>query len=279
MKIAIVTDSTSDLPANLATERRITITPLHVLWDSESFLDGVDITPDAFYARLAYSPTLPKSSQPSAGEFAEKFRQAREKESADAVLCITISQALSGTYASAETARSLVDFPVTVIDSRTASIALGMTVLMAAEARDRGCSMDEMANIAAAAGKRSQMFFTPNSLEFLHRGGRIGGAQRWIGTALSIKPILYVKDGAVASLESVRSRKKALERTLAILQEHNTARPLRVGLAHSNPPELESFKQQVQEILKPDVFIVTTTTPVVGVHVGPETFGIGLLSG
>src|SRR5258707_15456506 len=119
MAFAIVTDSTCDLPSNIVKERGITVTPEHILWGTESFMDGVDMMPEALYTRLAHDPVLPKTSQPSPGEFADHYRRARESQHADAVLWVTLGKLLSGTYASAEGARNLVDFPVTVVDSTT----------------------------------------------------------------------------------------------------------------------------------------------------------------
>src|SRR5216684_5248070 len=202
MKIAVVTDSASDLPLDIAAARKITVVPQHVIWGKDNFADGVDITPTIFYERLARDPVLPKTSQPSPGEFAAKYRHAVAANGADAVLCITVSSKLSGTYSSAYTARDLVDFPVEVVDSRVATMAQCLTVLAAADACDCGVSMDEAIKVAQNAAARSQFLFTLNTLEFLHRGGRIGAAQRLIGTALSIKPILGLKDGIVAPVET-----------------------------------------------------------------------------
>src|SRR5258708_1776090 len=193
MKTAIVTDSTCDLSSVLIEERGITIPPQHILWDNENLTDGVDLTPEDLYQRLAWDPMLPRASQPSSGEFAAKYREARDKHGADSVLCITLSKDLSGTNASAIAACELVDFPVQVVDSRTVSVSMGFAVLSAADALDRGASINDAANVVSEAGQRSKLFFTLNTLEFLHRGGRIGGARRFIGTALNIKPILQIK--------------------------------------------------------------------------------------
>src|ERR1041385_1279468 len=119
MKFAIVTDSTCVLPSDIASEHKITVTPMHILWGTENFSDGVDITSEAFYQRLKQDPVLPKTSQPSAGEFADIYRKARDKYGADAILCITLSRLLSGTYSSAVAARDMVDFPVTGVASTT----------------------------------------------------------------------------------------------------------------------------------------------------------------
>jgi DegV family protein with EDD domain len=279
MKIAIVTDSTSDLPADIAAERGIEIVPLHVLWGQENFTDGVDITPPVFYERLAHDPVLPKTSQPSPGEFAEKYKKAREAQSADVVLCITVSSKLSGTYSAAETARDHVDFPVQVIDSRSASMALGLVALAAADARDRGAGLDEIASATVEASKRVQFYFTLNTLEFLYRGGRIGGAQRFIGTALSIKPILTLKDGVVASAESVRTRKRAIARLAELACQQDQTRPLKVAVLDSGSPELRDFSNEMKTTLAPDVFMITSVSCTVGVYAGPAAIGFAMLAG
>ncbi len=277
MKTAIVTDSTCDLSSALIEERGITITPQHILWDNENLTDGVDLTPEDLYQRLAWDPMLPKTSQPSPGEFAAKFREARDKHGADSVLCITLSKDLSGTNASAISACELVDFPVKVVDSRTVSLPLGFAVLNAADAVKSGASMDEAATLAIEAGQRSKLFFTLNTLEFLHRGGRIGGARRFIGTALNIKPILQIKDGLVAPLESIRTRKKSVARMIEIATQQDWARPLYVGVLHTHATELEEVSNQLKALLKPDLFLVSMACAAIGVHTGPGIIGIGIL--
>src|SRR5258708_27845946 len=140
MKIAVVTDSASDLPPDLAAARKITVVPQHVIWGKDNLADGVDITPEIFYERLARDPVMPKTSQPSPGEFAAKYRQAVAANAADAVLCITVSSKLSGTYSSALTARDLVDFPVEGVDSRVATMAQCLTEL--ADPHSSDCVLD-----------------------------------------------------------------------------------------------------------------------------------------
>jgi len=280
-KIALVTDSTCDLPPEIVAARGIEITPQHILWGTQTYTDGIDMTNVMFYERLARDAELPKTSQPSAGDFADKYRMARDKIKADAVVCVTVSSRLSGTHGSAIAARDLVDFPVHVVDSRTASIALGFVVLAAADARDRGASVEEVVNAAQQAAQRGQMLFTLNTLEFLHRGGRIGGARRLIGTALSIKPILHIKDGAVEALESVRTRKRAIARLveLGVKYKDQGSAPLWVGLLHTTAPELEEFEQELKAALKPDLFTRSMACSAVGVHTGPGALGIGITRG
>jgi DegV family protein with EDD domain len=277
MKIAIVTDSTSDLPRAAVEEHHITVTPINIMWGSETYVDGVTIQAEEFYTRLATTTVLPKTSQPSAGEFAQKYREAREKEGADQILCITVSKKLSGTYASAVAASDLVDFPVTVIDSGTASVALGFVVLETAIARDSGKSIYELAQVAHDAALKTAIFFSPSTLEFLHRGGRIGGAKRLVGTALNIKPILTLKDGVVHPQESVRTRKKTLTRMVELVKTFSPTQPLRVGIIHANAPDLEEFKEEVKSALNPTDLLVTLPAPAIGVHIGPGTIGISVL--
>jgi DegV family protein with EDD domain len=277
MKIALVTDTTCDLPTTIVAERGIELVPQHILWGTQSYRDGVDMTAEMFYERLARDPILPKTSQPSSGEFAEKYRLAREKNKADAVVCVTVASRLSGTYASAEVAAGLVDFPVRVLDSCTASIALGFSVLAAADARDKGGSLDEVVKAAQEAADHSQLVFTLNTLEYLHRGGRIGGAKRLIGTALSIKPILHLKNGTIEAVESVRTRKRAVSRLVELATQYKDKRPLWLGLLHTNAPEHDAVAAELQDLLKPEMFLQVIASPAVGVHVGPGVLGFGLV--
>jgi DegV family protein with EDD domain len=278
MKIALVADSTCDLPADIVVARGIEIVPLHIHWGTENFTDGVDITNDILYTRLAHDPVLPSTSQASPGEFVDKFRLAREKHNADAVVCITVGSRLSGTHASAEVAAGMVDFPVKVVDSCTASIALGFIVLAAAVVRDRNGSLDDIVKAAQDAADRSRLVFTLSTLEYLHRGGRIGGARRFIGTALSIKPILHLKNGVVEPLENVRTRRRAVERLIDLAMEYKDQHPLWFGMLHTHAPELETVSAELRERLKPEMFLQVVASPAVGVHVGPGAIGFGVVS-
>ncbi len=279
MNIALVTDSTCDLPTDIVAARHIEVVPLHITWGSQNYTDGVDMTSDMFYERLARDPQLPKTSQASPGEFVDKFRAARQKYDAEAVVCITVGSRLSGTYASAEVARTMVDFPVRVVDSCLATTALGFVVLAAADARDQRADLDGVVKAAEKAVNHSRLVFTPNTLEYLHRGGRIGGARRFIGTALSIKPILEVQNGAVEVLESVRTRKRAVARLIDLTAPYRDKRPLWFGLLHTNAPEHEVVAAELKEMLKPDLFLQVLASPAVGVHAGPGAIGFGLVYG
>jgi DegV family protein with EDD domain len=279
MKIAIVTDSTCDLSPDIAAARGFEIIPLHILWGTHSYTDGVDMTAEMFYERLARDPELPKTSQASPGEIVDKFRQALDKQKAEAVVCITLGSRLSGTYASAVAARGLVDFPVQVIDTRMVSLALGFIVLAAVDARDRGAGLEDVVQATQRAADHSQLIFTLNTLDYLYRGGRIGGARRFIGTALSIKPVLHIKDGEADVLESIRTRRRAVARLLELAAQYKDRRPLSLGIIHSGALELDEFAGEMQSILKPDYFLQALACPPVGVHAGPGAIGFAVQYG
>lgn len=274
--VAIVTDSTCDLPADVVANRKIHVVPQHILWGTESYLDGVDISTDDFYTRLATAKEMPQTSQPSAADFAEGYRAAREAVNADAVLCITLSHNLSGTHNSAKQAVELVDFPVEVVDARTASQPLGFVVLSTADASDEGADIQGMVKAAKDTIGKVQIYFTVADLEFLHRGGRVGGAKRLIGDALRIKPILTVKAGMIAPKESVRTRSRVIKRLIDLVAEDQQGKIIkRLGVIHGDAQE---EAEELINILKPrfnvEQVYLNTCCSAVGTHVGPGVIGV-----
>jgi DegV family protein with EDD domain len=277
--VAIVADSTCDLPANVAKSRQIKIVPLHILFGTRSYQDGIDIDNTTFYERLQRESALPTTSQPTPAEFAEAYRQVREQQHAEGVLCITLSAKLSGTFNSAAAAQAQVDFPVKVVDSRSVSMGMGFAVLAAADARDQGASLDEIAQAARTAGQKVEIFFTVNTLEFLYRGGRISNAQRMIGSALNIKPILAVRDGEALAIENVRTRKRALAR-LAELAKCVDAEPSKLHLAIMDAEaraEADELTTELTTALKPTSLTRASLAATLGVHAGPGTVGVAVL--
>ncbi len=279
MKIGLVTDGTCDIPADIAAEHHIHVVPHHVIWGTETFTDGVNLTSAAFYERLARDPQLPKTAQPSAAEFAAAYQTVRDQMGADAILCVATSQRITGAYSSAVLASSMIDVPVRVIDSGTATVALGLTVLAVVNAIEHGANLDEAEQIVRSAAANSRFFFTLNTVEFLYRGGRIGNAQRLIGSTLNIKPILHIEDGTVASFERTRSRKRAIDRLLEVAKSFAGKRPLRLAVVHSNADERETFSKTLCELLAPDQFFETLACSAVGVYAGPGSIGFGLVYG
>lgn len=278
---ALVTDSTCNLPPDLAAEQRIHIAPLYVIWGENSYKDGVDITDVELLERLAASDSkddLPKTSQVSVQDFVELFETVREAEGADEVVCAVISSFLSGTYASAVRASELVDFPVHVVDTLQASWALGFAVLAGAEARDNGAGAAAIVQAIEEAAQASRLIFTIDTLEYLHRGGRIGKASHLVGTALNIKPILELRDGEIVSVEKVRTRKRAIDHLLRVGAQHAAGRAIRrLAVIHGNvQADADALLPRAIEQFKPQEHFISNITAVLGVHVGPGAIGINI---
>jgi DegV family protein with EDD domain len=274
-KIAFVVDSTAYIPPNQVQQFDIKVIPQVLIWDNETMLDGVDIQPTAFYKRLRESKTMPTTSQATIGAFKEVFEPLVNE--GRPILAILVSDKLSGTIQSAEQAKA--DFPdakIVIIDSEAAAMALGFQVLAAARGAREGKSFEEVTEIARQAKHQTGVLLVVDTLEFLHRGGRIGGASRLLGTALSMKPVLELQDGVLDVVEKVRTRSKAQARLLDILEERIDGRPnLRLAVLHA------AAEQQARELLEtaanrlsPVETVFSEVSPVVGTHVGPGTLGL-----
>lgn len=274
-KIAIATDSVSNLTPELVEEYDIRIIPQILNWEGTTYLDGIDIKEAEFYSRLAMAKEIPTTSQPSAGEFKEFFEVIANDY--ERILCITISDHLSGTLASAMGAQQMIeDIPIEIIDSRSASMGQGFIVLAAARALKEGADFEAAAEVARRMVPITRAVFVVDTLEFLHRGGRIGGAQRLVGSVLSIKPLLHLVDGKIEPLASVRTKRKALARALEIIEADTVGKgPLHAAILYAaNPEEANQFRQEVSERLKPVELIQTELTPVIGTHTGPGLVGL-----
>ncbi len=276
--IALVTDSTSDIPADLATRRQIFVTPLHILWGDQDLLDGIDISRQEFYRRLVTDPRHPTTSQPTPEEFAAMFQRARDAVDASAVIAVTISADLSGTYNAARQALSLVDFPVHLVDSRTTSGALGLLTLALADLRDSGATAAQIIQKAHEYVSRTRATLTIDTLEFLHRSGRVSAARRWLGALLQIKPILHVKDGRLEALEAVRTRTAALKRMLEIFNHWvDPDRPLHIAILYGDTPQdADAYEAALKERWNPAFIMKVIASSAVGVHTGPGAMGLTL---
>lgn len=274
--VGVLTDSTAYLPEDLLRQYDIRVVPLRVNWDGETFRDGVDITPQAFYERLSQSKTLPTTSQPSMQDFLAVYEAMAEKY--DAIVAVLISSGISGTVASALAAAQEFDkVPVAVVDSRSTSAAQGWATLEAARLAAQGASFEEVRDKAQWVVDRLHTFFVVDTLKYLHKGGRIGGASRYLGTALNIKPILYFDaEGKIDALERVRTKRRALQRILDLAKERAGDRPVKVGIIHAHAAEAaQAFKAQVEQALNCQETLFVELSPVLGTHVGPGTIGMG----
>jgi DegV family protein with EDD domain len=277
-KVAIVTDSTAYIPQNLVEEFNISVAPQILIWGEETFEDGIDIQPDEFYERLKTAKVMPTSSQVTVTSFHDIFTKLAGE--GYEILAVLLSDQLSGTIDSATQARG--SFPNTnieIIDSETVAMALGFQVLAAARVASQGGDLLECKEIAERAKDKTGVIFAVDTLEFLHRGGRIGGGSRYLGAALNIKPILEVTGGRVESVERVRTRKKSLQRILDMVEERVAeSEVVRLATLHANvSDEARDLLEQANRRIKSVESIFSTISPVVGTHAGPGTIGLAYM--
>ncbi len=279
-KFAIVTDSTSYIPMDIVKKYEITVAPQVLIWENQTYRDGIDIQPAEFYKRLQVAKSMPSTSQVSPATMQEIFQGLVDK--GVSVLGIFISSKLSGTLQSAIQAKDMMGSAgekVTLIDSQSTAMGLGFQALAAARAREAGASIEDCAAIATKAHERSGVFFAVDTLEFLHRGGRIGGAQRFIGSALNLKPILAVKEGKVEGIERIRTKSKAHDRVLELVAEQVKGKSnIRVATLHANAAdEAKSLLDRATKEVSAVESLFTEVSPVVGTHAGPGTVGLAYI--
>ncbi len=271
--VAIVTDSTADLPSQLVKTRGITVVPLTLNFEGRSLLDGVEIRPSEFYRKLPNATTHPTTSQPSPGRFAEAYADLLNDHSE--VVSIHISEKLSGTYASAVQGAEMVDASrVHVIDSHLVSMSLGLLTLAATEMVTQGDDASAIARRVTDMREQVQTYFSVATLEFLRRGGRIGRASAMLGSVLQVKPVLCIRDGLVTPLERVRTFDRALSRVVELTREVDRGKGLCVIVGHA---DAESDAERVARELEPvtETLMIQPLGPVVGAHAGPGVVGVG----
>jgi DegV family protein with EDD domain len=279
-KVCIITDSTAYIPADLLQKYKIHVAPQVLIWGDETFRDGVDIMPAEFYARLENSKIMPSTSQVTPGTFQEMFAELIDQDCQ--ILAVLLSPSLSGTVASAMQARGMFsNVDVEIVESNSTAMALGFQVLGAAKAALEGCSLDECKALAEKACQHTGVVFAVDTLEFLHRGGRIGGGSRFLGTALNIKPILEVVNGHVEAIERVRTRKKSLTRLMELTEERIAGRkPVHLAVLHANAEaEAMNLMDQCRKRFDSSELFLTEVSPVIGTHAGPGTVGLAFMAG
>ena len=277
MTVKIVTDSTADIPSELAQELGIEVVPLKVRFGTEEFLDGIDLSSEEFYQRLVQGPTLPTTSQPSVGEFTEVYQ--RLGEGSDGIMSIHVSSKLSGTFNSAKQASEQAESgcPIEVVDTLQASMAVGLIVLAVARAANAGAGMEELAALAEDTSSRSEFFVMLDTLEYLKKGGRVGPAMALIGGILSIKPMIILRDGEVNELAKERTRRKGVARLIRTAHEFGTVDDIAI-LHSTTPDEAESLASNLSQLLpegrQP---VISRAGSVIGTYSGPGALGIALI--
>jgi DegV family protein with EDD domain len=275
-KTAIITDTSAYLPNDLIQRFGIHVIPLTVIFGEEMLLDVVEIGIDEFHRRLSEGPIHPSTTQPNPEDFTALYEKLSNDY--DGIVAVLISSELSGTVNSALIAKDEFNrIPVRVVDSRSTSMGLGLAVLAAAEEAAAGKPIDKVEAAAQEVCSKVKVLFVVDTLEYLHKGGRIGGASRFLGTALGLKPLLHLNDGRVDALEKIRTKRKAVDRMLELAREYANGQPVHVAVIHANTAdEVEPLKSAIMEQFDCIDLYVADLSPAIATHAGPGTLGIAI---
>ncbi len=271
----IVTDSTCDLPKELVEEYGIEIVPLTVRLGDETFRDYFDLTPTDFYRMLGETEDFPTTSQPSVEEFLNTYKKLGSEEK---IISIHISMDLSATAQSANVAlQQLSDWDITIIDSRSTSIGLGLMVLEAAKAARAGADAEEVIALVEKLKSEVKIYFSVESLDYLQKGGRIGKAQALVGSMLKIKPLLAVEDGMVVPVEKIRGGKKLIRRMVELVKvDAGEGKAVKGGFVWGESDEqVSKLRQQINDSVQFEDLCSNNIGTVITSHAGPTTFGVG----
>ncbi|HEY5626196.1 MAG TPA: DegV family protein [Dehalococcoidia bacterium] len=279
MSIRIVTDSTSDMPPEIAQELGIAVVPLSVVFGEESFKEGTEISHDLFYERLARVKELPTTSAPSVGDFLDTYRNVLKET--DEIISVNVSSKLSATYSNATQAAAILadeGARIEVVDSQTISLGMLFMCRAAVKAAAEGASVEDIRALIEAMIPRISVYIVLDTLEYVRRGGRIGRARAFLGTVLRVKPILSFDGGEVHPEERVRTRSLAVDRLFQLVTSAPNLKEVGVGYT-TNAEEAEALKRRIEEALEGVKVQVVRIGAVAGVHGGPGVLGIGFLRG
>ncbi len=272
MGVRVVTDSACDLPQALVDKLGIVIVPLTIRFGDEELVDREELSTDDFWRRLQASDVLPETSAPSAGAFEATFRDLAA-DGADGIVCINISSKLSATMQAAQVASKVAEpsCPVSVVDSLSVSMGLGALAIAAAEQAASGATLDAILDEVASRRDRVKIFAALDTLEYIKKGGRIGGARAMLGSMLSIKPIVEIRDGVVEEAGKVRTRSKALRLLVDKVKEY----PLEsLAVVQGLASDLDELLDMLDPIFPRDQIVVSEIGPVIGTHGGPGVIGV-----
>lgn len=279
-KIAVVIDSTTALPKGMLEGLTIHSVPALIMWGKDQLRDGLDIQPAEFYRRLKQSTEMPSTSQASPNAFKNIYEDLLDK--GHEVLAVTCSSKISGMYNSAVKAKEmLTNARVEVVDSLSGTMTIGLSLTRMLDAAKQGASLEKCRDILENALDHTGVLMTVDTLEFLHRGGRIGTAKKFLGSLIKLKPIIELVDGGFSGLEQVRTRGKALDRLVDLAVERiGDKKPVYVAAMHANAKDTaEDLIARVQDKIQHARTIVGEVSPVVGVHLGPGTVGLAYMAG
>jgi DegV family protein with EDD domain len=281
-KVAIVTDSTAYIPNELRQQLNISVVPLILIWGDDAFEDGVNMLPDEFYRRMANSKVIPSTSQATIPSMKMAFESLLER--GFNVLGIFLSSKFSGTVQSAMQARAMIpggQERIAIVDSFFTTMALGWPVLTAARAAEAGENLVACQQLAEKAREHTGVMFVVETLEYLHRGGRIGGAQAMLGTILNVKPLLEMRDGKIEAVEKIRTKRNALNRMLDLVEgKISGGTPVRLAAVHANAEsEALALLATARQRFNPVESLLSPLSPVIGTHAGPGTVALAFMTG
>jgi DegV family protein with EDD domain len=278
MTIRVVTDSTCDIPPETATRYGILVVPAYINVGDQSYLDGVELSRQAFYEQLPGYPAPPTTAAPASGTFAESY-QKLAGEGATEILSIHVASSLSGVLNAARLgAEAAEEIPVTLFDSMQLSMGLGLLAITAAKAAYESKPMAEIVQMLEERRSRTHVYALLDTLEYLRRSGRVNWGEFGIGTLLSIKPLVHVYNGEVQMLDKIRTSKRALARMIQCAAELGPLESM--ALLHTHTPDkLEMFRQETQHLFpSAEVPLTVEVTPAIGAHVGPGGLGLACIT-
>lgn len=275
--IGIITDSTCDIPEDLINQYGIIVIPQVVIWGEQQLRDRIDLQPQAFYARLAADPVHPHSSLPSLGDIRTAFQEAIHR-GADQLLVLTVSSAMSGTFDLVKNVARELEIPVSMVDAKGPAMSLGWQVLAAARARQQGADLASILDTVSRVRDGLVQLVAMNSLEYLQRGGRIGGAVKWVGTLLSIKPLVSINhQTGLVEPSSLARTNQALVWLLynRFFEKLKGRRNLHIAVLHGNAIQAATeLAERVRAEYKPLELLINMTGPVLGINTGPGALAL-----
>lgn len=271
--IKVVTDSACDLAPQMAEDRGVRVVPLTIRFGDEELVDRRELTTKEFWDRVTTGDVIPETAAPAPGAFRDAFLEAAD-EGAEGVVCVTLSSGVSATYQAASTAAEAAAdrIPVSVVDSLSLTMGEGLMVLAAVDAAAGGASLEQVTGAVEDARRRTTVLGVIDSLEFLKRGGRIGGAAQLVGSLLSIKPVIEIRNGVV----EVESRQRTRIRSLQYLADkaRGAGRLERIAVANGAASDIGELLSRLEGVDSESDLVVTDLGPVVGAHGGPGTIGL-----
>ena len=275
MTVKIVTDSGADLPEELAKELGITVVPIYVRFGDKVYRAGVDISEDEFYERLTHDPVHPNTTQPSPQDFADVYQKL--SSDADGIVSIHITGKLSGTCNSALMAKDMLETgcPIEVVDSETLTMGVGLIVIAAATAAKAGGSLEKVVGAAKQAIPETNLLFLLDTLEYLKKGGRIGKAKALLGSILSVKPVLTIKDGELVPAGQVRTRAKGMDKLFEFVKNVGDIQDLAV-VYNTTPDEAQALAERIGSVFDREKIRMAKLGAGLGVHGGPGAMAVAI---